>query len=249
MAAALCRKRPSPLVQGTQKAWGCGIVCTLGRVNFLFDTSQAPQVSARELCSYFEVGESTASEKDKRIQDSLKIYVFDPRWTLGSRLADNQRLWQIMFNGLVVDDREAPREIQEEAVRRGLPEDTATSANAVLFCPGPDRRGRTTKSVHEFFDLTGYLTLAFCFDFQKRRCVMRKIGLAAILIVLSVGSAYTATKEEERLANAAKAFDEIMSAPDKGIPGSVLDKADCIVIIPGMKKEDLLLAAAMGRAW
>lgn len=30
------------------------------------------------------------------------------------------------------------------------------SDNAVLFCPGPDRRGRTTKSVHEFFDHTGY---------------------------------------------------------------------------------------------
>jgi hypothetical protein len=28
MAAALCRKRPSPL-QGTEKAWGCGIIHTL----------------------------------------------------------------------------------------------------------------------------------------------------------------------------------------------------------------------------
>src|SRR5262245_64442311 len=40
MAAALCRKRPSPLLQGTQKAWGCGIVYTLGRVNVLFGRSQ-----------------------------------------------------------------------------------------------------------------------------------------------------------------------------------------------------------------
>ena len=83
-------------------------------------TEAKPHVSARELCSYFGVGQSTASEKDKRIQDSLKIDVFDPRWTLASRLADNPRVWQIMFNGLVVDVREAPREIQEEAVRRGL---------------------------------------------------------------------------------------------------------------------------------
>jgi len=29
-------------------------------------------------------------------------------------------VWQIMINGLVVDARDAPREIQEEAVRRGL---------------------------------------------------------------------------------------------------------------------------------
>jgi hypothetical protein len=50
----------------------------------------------------------------------LKIYVFDPRWTLARRLADNPRVWQIMINGLVVDAREAPLEIQEEAVLRGL---------------------------------------------------------------------------------------------------------------------------------
>jgi len=77
-------------------------------------------VSASELRSYFGVGQSTASEKAKRIQESLKIYGFDPGWTLASRLADNPRVWQIMINGLVVDAREAPREIQEEAVRRGL---------------------------------------------------------------------------------------------------------------------------------
>jgi hypothetical protein len=52
--------------------------------------------------------------KVKRIQESLKIDVFDPRWTLASRLADNPRVWQIMINWLVVDVREAPREIQEE---------------------------------------------------------------------------------------------------------------------------------------
>ena len=120
MAADLCRKRPSPLVQGTQKAWGCGIVYTLGRVNFLFDRSQTLHVSTSELCSYFGVGQSTASEKVKRIQESLKIDVFDPRWTLASRLGDNPRVWQIMINGLVVDARETPREIQEEALRRGL---------------------------------------------------------------------------------------------------------------------------------
>jgi SH3 domain-containing YSC84-like protein 1 len=45
----------------------------------------------------------------------------------------------------------------------------------------------------------------------------------------------------------AKAFDEIMSAPDKGIPGSVLDKADCIVIIPGMKKGGFIVGGRFGK--
>jgi lipid-binding SYLF domain-containing protein len=56
-----------------------------------------------------------------------------------------------------------------------------------------------------------------------------------------------ASKEGERLANAAKAFDEIMSAPDKGIPGGVLDKADCVVIIPGMKKGGFIVGGRYGK--
>jgi lipid-binding SYLF domain-containing protein len=76
---------------------------------------------------------------------------------------------------------------------------------------------------------------------------MRKMGLLATLFVLLVGSAPAATKEEERIANAAKAFGEIMSAPDKGIPGGVLDKAECIVIIPGMKKGGFIVGGRYGK--
>jgi hypothetical protein len=138
MAAALCRKRPSPLVQGTHKAWGCGIVYTVGRVNFLFDRSQTLHMSASELRSYFGVGQSTASEKAKRIQESLKIYGFDPRWTLASRLADNPRVWQIMINGLVVDARDATRNSRGSCATRvdSLPawRTQRLSDEAVLFC-------------------------------------------------------------------------------------------------------------------
>src|SRR5262249_790778 len=47
--------------------------------------------------------------------------------------------------------------------------------------------------------------------------------------------------------NAAQAFDQIMSAPDKGIPGGVLDKADCIIIIPGMKKGGFIVGGRYGK--
>jgi SH3 domain-containing YSC84-like protein 1 len=76
---------------------------------------------------------------------------------------------------------------------------------------------------------------------------MRTTWLAVVLVVLGMASAFGATKEEERLANAAKAFDEIMGVPDKGIPGSVLDKADCIVIIPGMKKGGFIIGGRYGK--
>jgi len=43
------------------------------------------------------------------------------------------------------------------------------------------------------------------------------------------------------------AFNEIMAVPDKGIPGSVLEKAECIVIIPGMVKGGFIVGGQMGR--
>jgi len=76
---------------------------------------------------------------------------------------------------------------------------------------------------------------------------MSKTGLAILSVVLCAASLFGASKEEERLANAAKAFDEIMSAPDKGIPGDVLNKAECVVIIPGMKKGGFIVGGRYGK--
>ena len=42
MAAALCRKRPSPLASGQPRTWACAILYELGRVNFLSDRSTQP---------------------------------------------------------------------------------------------------------------------------------------------------------------------------------------------------------------
>jgi len=75
---------------------------------------------------------------------------------------------------------------------------------------------------------------------------MKNTWLAVLLIVLGVASAFGASKEDERLAEAGKAFDEIMSGKDN-IPKSVLDKADCVVVIPGMKKGGFVVGGRYGK--
>jgi Domain of unknown function (DUF6398) len=40
----LARKRPSPLVSGKPNTWACGIVRTIGWVNFLSDPGQNPHM-------------------------------------------------------------------------------------------------------------------------------------------------------------------------------------------------------------
>src|SRR6266581_1745294 len=61
--AVLCRQRPSPLATGHLKTWACGIVYALGFVNFLFDKSQTPSMSAAELCAAFGVSKSTGGRE------------------------------------------------------------------------------------------------------------------------------------------------------------------------------------------
>ena len=120
LAAALCRKRLSPLLSGSLNAWACAIVYTIGSLNFLFDKSQTLYMSAADLAAAFGVAKSTAGNKSKAIRDALKIKPLDWHWCLPSRLDRYPGAWLIEVNGLIVDARGLPRHIQEEAARRGF---------------------------------------------------------------------------------------------------------------------------------
>lgn len=120
MAATLARKRPSPLESGRAKTWAAAIAHAIGRVNFLFDKTQTPHIRADDLSAAFGVSKSTAANKSKQIMDVLNIGLMDPQWTLPSRMNDNMMAWMIMVNGLIVDVRSMPREIQEIAYQKGL---------------------------------------------------------------------------------------------------------------------------------
>ena len=45
MAAALCRKRPSPLASGQPRTWARGIIYVLGQLNFLSDKASQPYMT------------------------------------------------------------------------------------------------------------------------------------------------------------------------------------------------------------
>lgn len=118
--AALCRKRPSPLSTGHVDTWACGIVYALGYVNFLFDKSQTPSMTAAELCEAFGVKKSTGASKSKAVRQALNMQQMDPEWYRPSQMNDNPLAWNIMLNGYIVDARFLPRELQEIALAKGL---------------------------------------------------------------------------------------------------------------------------------
>jgi SH3 domain-containing YSC84-like protein 1 len=77
----------------------------------------------------------------------------------------------------------------------------------------------------------------------------RLIAIAAVLVLMA-GFSYAAeskTDVTDRSDAAAKALKEIMDAPDKGIPGDVLNSAKCVAVVPSMKQAGFIFGGKYGR--
>jgi len=72
---------------------------------------------------------------------------------------------------------------------------------------------------------------------------------AALICAPLVAAAAEKSKTDERLDDSADLFSEIMGAPDKSIPQDLLDKAPCIVIVPGLKKGAFVVGGKYGRGF
>src|SRR6266478_5976091 len=71
----------------------------------------------------------------------------------------------------------------------------------------------------------------------------------AVLIAMVAGSIAFAkeNKTAQRLDDAATVISEIMDTPDKGIPQDLLDGAQCIIVVPGLKKGAFILGGKYGK--
>jgi len=52
---------------------------------------------------------------------------------------------------------------------------------------------------------------------------------------------------EKRFRESAAVLSEIMQAPDKGIPQDLLEKANCVAIVPGLKRAGFILGGEYGK--
>jgi hypothetical protein len=120
LIATLCRKKPSPLLQGAEDFWAAGIIHAIGMVNFVFDKTQTPHCVASDIYAFFGIGASTGQGKSKQIRTMLKMSQFSPEWTLPSKMENNSLIWILQVNGLMVDIRHMPIEAQIVAYEKGL---------------------------------------------------------------------------------------------------------------------------------
>ena len=75
-----------------------------------------------------------------------------------------------------------------------------------------------------------------------------KTIVASVTVLLMAASAFGQLKQHdiEKLNDAANVLTEIRSAPDKGIPASIWDKAHCVVVIPGLTKAAFIVGGEHG---
>jgi len=75
--------------------------------------------------------------------------------------------------------------------------------------------------------------------------------LACLSAGLMLGSLPLAAESDaaKRLQAAADAFTEVMNTPDKTIPQDLLDKAQCLVIVPGLKSGAFLIGGKYGKGF
>jgi lipid-binding SYLF domain-containing protein len=77
---------------------------------------------------------------------------------------------------------------------------------------------------------------------------MMKSKIVAAL-ALSAGVLCAQSEVTKRLDAAADSFKEVMDTPDKSIPQDLLTKAQCVIVVPGLKKGAFIVGAKYGKGF
>lgn len=120
LAGMLARKRPSPLARGDLRVWAAAIIYAVCANNFLFDRASEPYLSGDDLARLTGVARSTMANKSGAIRRCLGLDHLDPRLCRRELLERHPYAWYVEISGIVVDVRDLPETLQEQARRRGL---------------------------------------------------------------------------------------------------------------------------------
>jgi lipid-binding SYLF domain-containing protein len=73
--------------------------------------------------------------------------------------------------------------------------------------------------------------------------------LLAVAVIATAPSMFAADHPGERLNTAADVVHEMMHMDDKGVPQDLIDHAQCVVVVPGVKKAGFIVGAKYGRGF
>lgn len=76
-----------------------------------------------------------------------------------------------------------------------------------------------------------------------------KIAIGAGFVFSCAASLQAATEADKRLLASSTVLSEIMASSDKSIPQDLLNRAACVVIVPGLKKGAFIIGGKFGRGY
>jgi lipid-binding SYLF domain-containing protein len=80
-----------------------------------------------------------------------------------------------------------------------------------------------------------------------KKLVLVFLALALCAPAVTADETKDNTKAVDRIKSAGSVLDQIESAPDSGIPESILRSAECVAVVPSMLKGGFVVAASYGR--
>jgi lipid-binding SYLF domain-containing protein len=75
---------------------------------------------------------------------------------------------------------------------------------------------------------------------------MRRALIVLAAVALAALPAYSASKEDSRLEESGEVLKDILNIPDD-IPQDLLDRAECVIVVPSVKKAAFIFGASYGR--
>jgi lipid-binding SYLF domain-containing protein len=76
-----------------------------------------------------------------------------------------------------------------------------------------------------------------------------RLATSALVVFATAGALSAQTDTQKRLDAAATVFAEVMAISDKAIPQSLLDRAQCIVVVPGLRQGAFIVGAKFGKGF
>lgn len=112
----LGRKRDVPFQRGKLEIWAAAVVYAIGSMNFLFDKSFEPYITANQICDYFKTKNSTVSSKAREIKDMFDMCHFSSEFST-QRMSESNPFNQIVvINGLIVPIETLPDDLQQMVI-------------------------------------------------------------------------------------------------------------------------------------
>ena len=72
-------------------------------------------------------------------------------------------------------------------------------------------------------------------------------AMVAVMSAATVLAADISTKESKRIQEAATVLAEIHGVPDKDVPQELWDRAECVIVVPGLKKAAFVVGGEYGK--